>query len=95
MQLADAVAVQHYLIARLEVWIVRFLDRAREIDAADMRPGLHQPAAARQDQPVLVVERRVFDRDRDIACRKPCLVQGLDGAAHLAVGRLGQHQRTE
>src|SRR5262245_5595941 len=60
-----------------------------------MRPGLHQPAAGRQHESVLVVQRRVLDRDRDIACRKPAVIQRLDGSAHLAVGPLGQHQRAE
>src|SRR5438309_349470 len=60
-----------------------------------MRPGLHQPAAGRQHQPVLVVERRILDRDRDVAGRQLLVGQGLDDAAHLSVGTLAQHERAK
>ena len=42
-------------------------DGSRKIDSRDMRIIAHQPAKAVQAQAVLVVDRRIFDRDIDLA----------------------------
>jgi hypothetical protein len=95
MQLPDAIAVQHDLVARLERGILGCLDCARKVDATDMRPGLDQPTARREHEAVLVVQRRIVDRHDDVAGRQLVFGHGFNGAADLSVGTLGQDKRTE
>src|SRR3977135_917678 len=85
MELADAIPIEDNLVARPEGSVFRTFYSAGEINAADMRPSLHQAPAGRQHQPILVVERRIFDRDRDIAGPQLYHRQGWDRARHLAV----------
>src|SRR5438552_3362009 len=59
-----------------------------------MRVIAHQPTGPLQDHPVLVIERRALDRDRDLTGRQPRFVDCLDARRHLAA-LLVQYQRAE
>src|SRR5437868_2879802 len=59
-----------------------------------MRVIAHQPTDPLQDHPVLVIERRALDRDRDLTGRQPRFVDCLDARRHLAA-LLVQYQRAE
>ena len=49
-----------------------------------MRIGAHQPADPLQDHPVFVVERRILDRDSDLALRETRVFDILDMRGDLA-----------
>jgi hypothetical protein len=90
----DAPAGQNDGFARLEILVRAFQHRAGEIDAGNMRILPHQPPLPQQDQAVLVVQRRVADRDGDIAFGQLRLIDLLDRRLNLAV-LLFQHQGFE
>ena len=64
MRLADAPAVEHDLVAELQIGMRGGDHRAGEIDAGHQRKAAHDRRLAGDRQPVLVVDRRVFDRRR-------------------------------
>jgi hypothetical protein len=55
-RLADAPAGENHLVAGLVGRVVRFLDRAGQVDARNMGKLADQPATGRYAQPVLVVQ---------------------------------------
>ena len=65
---------------------------AGKIDAGHMRVVAYQPADPLQDHPVLVIERRIFDRDRYLSSRQPILIDRFDSRDNLA-SLLVQYQR--
>ena len=94
LRLADAPAGEDHVVARAPRRVGRRLHRAGEIHARDVRIAAHQPPLPVQDQPVLVVQGRVLDRDGDVARRQLLLRQLPDAAADLAV-RFLENQRLE
>ena len=67
MRFAQAPAVDDDLVAGLPVRDARTLHRAGEIDAGDHRQAPYHRRLAGQGQAVLVVERRPFDANGDVA----------------------------
>src|SRR5436305_13020429 len=59
-----------------------------------MRVGAHEAPLPFQDHAVLVIERRILDRDSDLAGRQPRLVDRFE-ARHNLAAFLMQHQRSE
>jgi hypothetical protein len=64
---ADAIAVQHDAVARLEFGVVRLLDLAGEVDARNERPGADDRRGAGEREAVLVVHGGIVDGDGDVA----------------------------
>ena len=77
MRLAHAPAGQHHAVTRRIAGIIRRLDHPGKVNSRHMRVIAHQTAAARrQAQPILVIQRRIFDRHRHLACRQSVQLKG-------------------
>ena len=85
MRLAHPPAGQNHLVARLVAGVRRGLDRAGEVDPRHMRIAPHQPAARADAEPVLVVQRRIFDGDRHLGLGQAVVGQILHRGMRRAV----------
>ena len=94
MRFAQSPAVEDHLIAALPVGVVRGLDRARKIDAGDHWESPHDRRLAGDREAVLVVERRPFDADRDVALHEVPLVEIGERGLRAAL-RFVDHDRFE
>src|SRR5262249_55567444 len=94
MRLAQAPAVEDHLIARFPFGMARGLDRARKVDAGDHWESPHDRRLTGDGEAVLVVERRPFDADRDVALHEVTLIE--IGERGLRAGlRFFDHDRLE
>src|SRR5262249_22306324 len=84
MRLAHAPAVEHDTVARLPFGMARTLDHAGEIDPRNHREAAHDRRLPGDRKPILVVDRRPFDRDRDVAVHQVLLVE-IDESDVLAL----------
>src|SRR5262249_42063047 len=84
MRLAHAPAVEHDTVARLPFGMARTLDHAGEIDPRNHREAAHDRRLPGDRKPILVVYRRPFDRDRDVAVHQVLLVE-IDESDALAL----------
>ncbi len=74
-------AVQENLVAALEGRIARTFDAAGEVDPRHHgKLTYHRPFAC-DCKRVFVIERRILDAHRDIACRQLRLIERLDAGA--------------
>jgi len=94
LRLAHAPSREYDLVAHAIAGVAALTNRAREVDAGNVRVGLHQAADATDDHAVLEVDGRVFDRHRDIAGREPRFLHRNHGARHGTV-RIFQQQCLE
>ena len=87
MGLAAAPAVEDDLVARLPGRVAGGFHGAGEIDAGDHRKAAHHRRLAGDGEPVLVVQRRIFDADGDVAVHQVGFVEigecGLGAALGL------------
>ncbi len=95
MRLAHTPAGQYDPVAGGIAGIVRRLDHTGKVDARNMRISAHQPAAGPKAQAVLVVQRGIFNRNRDIARGQTIIVQALNRCRCRAAVVFFHHQCRE
>ena len=86
MGFTHAPAVQHHLVAWLEVGVAGALDRTGQVDARHHRPLAHHRALVGDRQAVLVVEGRVIDTHRDVTVRHLRLVDVTERGIEAGLG---------
>ena len=90
MGLTDAPAVEHHLIARLELGIGRTDDGAGEVDAGDHRPASDHGRLAGEREPVLIVNGCMAYRDGDVPLHQVAIAELLPGKALPGLRLSGQ-----
>src|SRR4029077_13568550 len=94
MSLAEPPAVEDYLVAGLPARMGGRLHRAGEIDAGDHGKAAHHRRLAGEREPILVVQRRIFHADGDVALHQFPLVE-IGEPDGLAGFRLVDNDRLE
>ena len=94
MGLAQSPAIEDDIVARRPAGMARSFHRAGEIDAGDHREAAHHRRLAGQSEAVLVIHRRPFDANGDVAVHQILLVE-IGELDRLAGLRLVDHDRLE
>ena len=85
MGFAQAPAIEDDLVAWFPVRMRRRFHRTGEVDAGDHREAAHHRRLAGDGEAVLVIHRRIFDPDGDVAVHQILVVE--IGDPHRLAGR--------